>query len=348
MQEIVADTINDLEFLKLQLTTEIDGIKINIGDLRIYPKVQNYISLVKKRENLKQNNIYKDPLKAELKDKIDTLIDTYVEVKQYIESIKALKDYEEDLTNLDNLISIDGVIYNKVKDDKIYYSAKEVLKHLMALKERAGLPLILTIEELNRYIDAVRKSLQDNTHYEDDKVIDEILSFKVYQNPKNYDIKNVRELPSIDLEYLYEIDNLTEREKLAVETLNVLEELGYSLEETGTYFYKDVIVKIIEQLQVSSSEESYQELITDLNNDFSQFYFDIARNGYDVGLKTFHGCINMSRETKNIQNTLLQERIGIEEANMNYKQEALLIANYITENQTRKEMPQIKQKAMNY
>lgn len=144
------------------------------------------------------------------------------------------------------------------------------------------------------------------------------------------------------------VENLTEREKLAVETLNVLEELGYSLEETGTYFYKDVIVKIIEQLQVSSSEESYQELITDLNNDFSQFYFDIARNGYDVGLKTFHGCINMTRETKNIQNTLLQERIGIEEANMNYKQEALLIANYITENQTRKEMPQIKQKAMSY
>ena len=162
MQEIVADTINDLEFLKLQLTTEIDGIKINIGDLRIYPKVQNYISLVKKRENLKQNNIYKDTLKAEIKDKIDTLIDTYIEVKQYIESIKALQEYEEDLTNLDNLISIDGVIYNKVKDDKIHYSAKEVLKHLMALKERAGLPLILTIEELNRYIDAVRKSLQDN------------------------------------------------------------------------------------------------------------------------------------------------------------------------------------------
>ena len=178
MQEIVADTINDLEFLKLQLTTEIDGIKINIGDLSIYPKVQNYISLVKKRENLKQNNIYKDPLKAEIKDKIDTLIDTYVEVKQYVESIKALQEYEEDLTNLDNLISIDGVIYNKVKDDKIYYSAKEVLKHLMALKERAGLPLILTIEELNRYIDAVRKTLQDNTHYEDDKVIKSVSDIK--------------------------------------------------------------------------------------------------------------------------------------------------------------------------
>ena len=231
MQEIVADTINDLEFLKLQLTTEIDGIKISIEDLLIYPKVQSYISLVKKRENLKQNNIYKDPLKAELKDKIDTLIDTYVEVKQYIESIKALKDYEEDLTNLDDLVSINGVIYNKEKDDKIYYSAKEALKHLMALKEREGLPLVFTIEELNNYIDAVRKSLQDNTHYEDDKVIDEILSFKVYQNPQNYDIKNVRELPSLDLEYLYEKENLTEREKKAFFGAEAYKTLGISKEQ---------------------------------------------------------------------------------------------------------------------
>ena len=231
MQEIVADTINDLEFLKLQLTTEIDGIKINIGDLCIYPKVQNYISLVKKRENLKQNNIYKDPLKAELKDKIDTLIDTYVEVKQYIESIKALKDYEEDLTNLDDLVSINGVIYNKEKDDKIYYSAKEALKHLMALKEREGLPLVFTIEELNNYIDAVRKSLQEKTHYEDDTAVDEILSFKVYQNPKNYDIKNVRELPSIDLEYLYEKENLTEREKEAFFGAEAYKTLGISKEQ---------------------------------------------------------------------------------------------------------------------
>lgn len=231
MQEIVADTINDLEFLKLQLTTEIDGIKINIGDLSIYPKVQSYISLVKKRENLKQNNIYKDPLKAEIKDKIDTLIDTYVEVKQYVESIKALQEYEEDLTNLDNLISIDGVIYNKEREDKIYYSAKEVLKYLINLKESKGITSKLTTEELNRYIDAVRKSLQDNTHYEDDKVIDEILSFKVYQNPQNYDIKNVRELPSLDLEYQYEIDNLTEREKEAFFGTEACKALGISKEQ---------------------------------------------------------------------------------------------------------------------
>ena len=238
MQEIVADTINDLEFLKLQLTTEIDVIKNGVNSLEALEAVQeyialkqSYISLVKKRENLKQNNIYKDPLKAEIKDKIDTLIDTYVEVKQYVESIKALKDYEEDLTNLDNLISIDGVIYNKEREDKIYYSAKEVLKYLINLKQSKGITSKLTTEELNRYIDAVRKSLQDNTHYEDDKVIDEILSFKVYQNPQNYDIKNIREIPSINLEYLYKKDNLTEREKEAFFGTEAHKALGISKEQ---------------------------------------------------------------------------------------------------------------------
>ena len=137
-------------------------------------------------------------------------------------------------------------------------------------------------------------------------------------------------------------------DKADAKTLKILEELGYSLEETGTYFYKDVIVKAVEQLQESSSEESYQELIEDLNNDYSQFYFDIARNGYDVGLKTFHSCINISHQTKNPQDTVLQQRIGIKDANRNYRQEGLLIADYITENQTRKEMTQVKQKAMNY
>ena len=69
MQEEVTENINDLEFLKLAITTEIDKIKINIEELLVYPKVQNYISLVEKRKNLKQNNIYKNPQKAELKDK---------------------------------------------------------------------------------------------------------------------------------------------------------------------------------------------------------------------------------------------------------------------------------------
>lgn len=144
------------------------------------------------------------------------------------------------------------------------------------------------------------------------------------------------------------VEELNEKEKVEVETLKILEELGYSLEETGTYFYKDIIVKVIDQLQKSASDESYQELISDLNNDYSQFYFDIARNGYDVGLKTFHSCIKISHQNRQQINEKLQRKLGVDELSMNYKQEALLIADYIEVNQPRKELPQIKQKAINY
>lgn len=152
-----------------------------------------------------------------------------------------------------------------------------------------------------------------------------------------------------ELKYDYKLkENLSEEKKLEVDTLNVLELLGYPLEQTGTYFYKDIIVKIIKQMQESISIESYQMLISALNNDYSQFYFDIARNNYDVGLKTFHNCINTSRKTKKRKNLTLQQKIGIDDSKMNYKEEALLIANYITENQSKKEYPKIKKKATSY
>ena len=144
------------------------------------------------------------------------------------------------------------------------------------------------------------------------------------------------------------IEKLNEKEKKEVETLKILEKLGYSLTETGTYFYKDVIVKAIEQLQEATLEENYRELIIAINNDYSQFYFDIARNNYDVGLKTFHSCINISFQTRLQINKELQRKVGLDEYNMNYKQEALLIANHIIENQPRKEKEGIKKKVISY
>ena len=226
MQEIVADIINDLEFLKLQLTTEIDGIKNGVKSLENFEAVQKYIAL--KQEIDETSNIIKS---IELIKKVEKLRDTYTEVKQYETTPITIKYYQQKLEYLENLISVNGIIYNKEREDKIFYSKEEVLKHLISLKEQAGLSSNLTIEELNRYIDNVRKTLQAYNHYEDDKVVDEILSYKVYQNPRNYDIKNVRELPSLDLEYLYEKDNLTKREKEAFFGTEAWKALGISKEQ---------------------------------------------------------------------------------------------------------------------
>ena len=60
-----------------------------------------------------------------------------------------------------------------------------------------------------------------------------------------------------------------------------------------------------------------------------RFYFDIARNVHDVGLKTFHGCINISYFYKinNSTNEMFQNNIGRQD--MSYQQQALQIAKYI-------------------
>ena len=223
MQEIVADTINDLEFLKLQLTTEIDVIKNGVNSLEALEAVQEYIAL--KQEIDKTSNIIKS---IELIKKAEELKNTYAEVKQYETNPTTIEYYQEKLKYLENLISINGVIYNKEREDKILYSPVTALKHLINLKEQEGLPASFTIEELNNYINAVRNSLQAYKVYEDDKVVNDILGYKVYENPHNYDIKNVKELPSIKLEYLNEKDSLTEREQEAFFGTEVYNALGIS------------------------------------------------------------------------------------------------------------------------
>ena len=223
MQEIVADTINDLEFLKLQLTTEIDVIKNGVNSLEALEAVQEYIAL--KQEIDKTSNIIKS---IELIKKAEELKNTYAEVKQYETNPTTIEYYQEKLKYLENLISINGVIYNKEREDKILYSPVTALKHLINFKEQEGLPANFTIEELNNYINAVRNSLQAYKVYEDDKVVNDILGYNVYENPHNYDIKNVKELPSIKLEYLNEKDSLTEREQEAFFGTEVYNALGIS------------------------------------------------------------------------------------------------------------------------
>ena len=223
MQEIVADTINDLEFLKLQLTTEIDVIKNGVNSLEALEAVQEYIAL--KQEIDKTSNIIKS---IELIKKAEELKNTYAEVKQYEGTPITIEYYQEKLKYLEKLISVNGIIYNKEREDKILYSPVTALKHLINLKEQEGLPASFTIEELNNYIDAVRQSLQAYKVYEDDKIVNDILSYKVYENPHNYDIKNVKELPSIKLEYLNEKDSLTEREQEAFFGTEVYNALGIS------------------------------------------------------------------------------------------------------------------------
>lgn len=228
VQEIVSENIDDLEFLKITLKLEIKSIKNTLESLTRFQKVQTYIGLNNQRQNLKKNKIYKDPQKAEIKDRIDSLIKDYIEVKQYSDCLRTLEFYQKSLQSLDNFMAVKGVIYNKEKkrEEKTFYSPKTALKHLLTIKQSNGLPVETTLEELNNYINTVRSSLQDYTPCDNDKEVNQILSFKVYENPHNYDIRNVEEIPVIDQISLPDDSNLSSREEKAFYGSSAYKALG--------------------------------------------------------------------------------------------------------------------------
>lgn len=79
-----------------------------------------------------------------------------------------------------------------------------------------------------------------------------------------------------------------------MEIIELLESLGYPLEETGTYLYKSLIISVLNYLRgypVRLEVLGEEELKEQLTSPYSQLYFDIARNDMDLGIKTFHALI---------------------------------------------------------
>lgn len=140
--------------------------------------------------------------------------------------------------------------------------------------------------------------------------------------------------------------------KLKFEILNLLEEMGFSINKLGTYFYKDVIINIIKKLEILQSEENdtknYEvDLNKELVNPYSQFYFDLARNDYDIGTKTFHiyiqhsfSCLDTSKE----KHYLLLNLINENEKQINCGELALKIALYIKNTTYSKQNNNLNQK----
>lgn len=113
------------------------------------------------------------------------------------------------------------------------------------------------------------------------------------------------------------------------QVLDILKRLGFSEKQSGTFFYKRIIVELLDVLSefsgVSSNPNSVKPL---LQNEYSRFFHDIAHNGdFDVGLKTFHACIgcaypNNLGENENARDMKIS-------SNMNPMDAAWKIALYI-------------------
>jgi len=140
------------------------------------------------------------------------------------------------------------------------------------------------------------------------------------------------------------LESISDVKKKEMETLNLLEQLGYSIEIVGTYFYKDMILKIVEYLENIETElgfKKHHKLLDEISEHYSNFYFDLARNELDVGIKTFHKVLksNISDiDHKEANEEVFVDVFGTKEINnLGYEEKALVIASYIYLNKKTKE-----------
>lgn len=115
---------------------------------------------------------------------------------------------------------------------------------------------------------------------------------------------------------------------LDINILSLLEENGFLMNKLGTYLYKDVIKSVIKEL--SKGNNSREVLENQLDNPYSQFYFNISRNEKDMGLKTFHAYIQEA--IFNIDSELASSNLIANlcvNGDLNYGQLALILADDI-------------------
>lgn len=131
------------------------------------------------------------------------------------------------------------------------------------------------------------------------------------------------------------ISEITEIEQLKMETLDLLESLGYPMDELGTYLYKDVIMSIREQLDVVETREDVKKsasILEEAKSAFSQLYFNLARNERDIGVKEYHRILSRSLskvDYKKASPELLYKVYGNFPFDMDYGENAFTLANYL-------------------
>lgn len=123
--------------------------------------------------------------------------------------------------------------------------------------------------------------------------------------------------------------DMSEYQRDEIETLSILENLGYPMYDIGTYLYKGVIMSIYDNLK---NNESNEKILSDINDPYSSFYQQLAREDYDMGVKLFHSYINnIESEIDNnkVVEKVKKEILGNKNSKLNVADRAFMIASYM-------------------
>ena len=131
-----------------------------------------------------------------------------------------------------------------------------------------------------------------------------------------------------------ELEEISETQERDLKILRILEGLGYPMDELGTYLYKDVIAEAYEKVKDVSRRKDMdkcRELMTSLNDAYSDFYRWIARDDKEMGVKSFHFYIEeaISKIDENsIDKELAVKIFGSNPEDLNYGLQAFQLACY--------------------
>ena len=107
--------------------------------------------------------------------------------------------------------------------------------------------------------------------------------------------------------------------------------LGYKEQDPGTYFIQEVIFNTVKSLNILDKTDIYEQL----QNAYSQFYFNIARNIHGIGVSTFHMVIKNAIDNKKTTQTsedLSYKIFSGSNDELNFASKIMNIANYIAKN----------------
>ena len=93
---------------------------------------------------------------------------------------------------------------------------------------------------------------------------------------------------------LGDTEGLTNEKKREMDVLLLLENLGYPMDELGTYLYKNLIIEVIKYLDNVSTRQDIincKYFLAKLKDFFSDIYLNLARFELEMGIKTFHKTI---------------------------------------------------------
>ncbi len=132
------------------------------------------------------------------------------------------------------------------------------------------------------------------------------------------------------------LSEFSEERLQEIKVLDTLIKLGFPEDGIGTYYYKEMIFKAVQYLNNGVDDLgipiSEDELLSQMQRPYSQFYLNIARYDLDVGIKTFHSHINSALKLVNydsIDTTLLHDIYGNFQEETDYGKHALIIAKYV-------------------